>query len=137
MDGTLGSTIRAANQALLAEGRLDSVPDFFSPVYRVHLTDGTPSGGPAFVSAFVEKLRTSFTELEVQVEILLEGEDRVAWQRTLRGVHRSAFGGFPATGRVLVWRDSVVSRFSGGLIVEEWAVSDLAERLLRARKRQG
>ena len=31
-------------------------------------------------------------------------------------------------------RDMVVSRFEGGLIAEEWVVTDLAERLLLTRK---
>jgi hypothetical protein len=36
--------------------------------------------------------------------------------------------------RRIVWRDMVTSRFRDGLIAEEWAISDLAERLLLARK---
>jgi hypothetical protein len=36
-----------------------------------------------------------------------------------------------------MWRDMVTSRFEGGLIVEDWVISDLAEQLLRARKRSG
>lgn len=42
--------------------------------------------------------------------------------------------GFPATGRPIVWRDMLTTQFRDGLISEEWAVSDLAERLLLARK---
>ncbi|MCL4865617.1 MAG: ester cyclase [Gemmatimonadales bacterium] len=42
--------------------------------------------------------------------------------------------GFPATGRPIVWRDMVTSRFVDGRIVEDWSISDLAERLLLARK---
>ena len=57
-----------------------------------------------------------------------------SWQRTHRGTHKGDFRGFPATGRRIVWRDMIVTRFRGGLIAEEWAISDLAERLLRARK---
>lgn len=64
----------------------------------------------------------------------MEGTGRVAWQRTLRGTHRDTFQGFPPTGREIVWRDMFTSRFHNGLIAEEWVVTDLAERLLRARK---
>jgi predicted ester cyclase len=42
--------------------------------------------------------------------------------------------GFPATGRRVVWRDMIVSRFVDGVIAEDWVVTDLAERLLLARK---
>ncbi len=68
-------------------------------------------------------------------KILVEGKDRVAWQRTLRGAQQGAFKGFPASGREIMWRDMVTSRFRDGLIAEEWVVTDLAERLLLARKR--
>ena len=78
--------------------------------------------------------RRAFADLEVEVEILVESDDRVAWQRVVRGTHRGAFRGFPATDRRLVWRDMVTSRFENGLIAEEWVLSDLAERLLLARK---
>jgi hypothetical protein len=43
--------------------------------------------------------------------------------------------GFPATGRPIVWRDMVTSRFQDGRIAEDWVLTDLAERLLLARKR--
>lgn len=127
-------TIEAANAALMVRGELDEVATYFDPGYRAHLTERQLTGGHAAIRKVVGALRRSFPELEVTVEILVEGPDRVAWQRTLRGVHREAFRGFPATGRVLVWRDMVTSRFEGDRIAEEWLVTDLAERLLSARK---
>jgi hypothetical protein len=42
--------------------------------------------------------------------------------------------GFPASGKAIVWRDVVTSRFEHGHIVEDWVITDLAERLLLARK---
>ena len=60
---------------------------------------------------------------------------RIAWQRTLRATHKGDYMGFPATGKKLVWRDMVTSRFQDGLIQEDWVITDLAEQLLRARKR--
>lgn len=66
--------------------------------------------------------------------MLVEGEDRVAWQRTLRGTHQGPFRGFPASGRRIVWREMLTSAFRDGRIAEDWLVSDLAERLLLARK---
>ena len=77
----------------------------------------------------------SFGDLAVEVEVFVAEGERVAWQRTLRGVHRASFQGFPPTGRVLEWRDMFVSRFADEVIAEEWMVSDLAGQLLRARKR--
>ncbi|HKB16995.1 MAG TPA: ester cyclase, partial [Planctomycetota bacterium] len=84
---------------------------------------------------FLGGLRRGFPDLQVEVEILVEGKDRVAWQRTVRGTQRGAYKGFPASGRRIVWRDMVTSRFRDGRIAEDWVITDLAERLLLLRKR--
>ena len=135
MNQSLTSKIRAANSALITEGKLDAIGDFFTPDYVAHLTDRDTHGGDDVVDKFLGMLRSAFPDLQVEVEILVEGPDRVAWQRTLRGAQKGAFMGFPASGRPIVWRDMITSRFRNGLIAEEWVVSDLAERLLLARKR--
>ena len=73
---------------------------------------------------------------QVDVDILLEGDERVAWQRTLRATHKGKFKSFPASGLQIVWRDMVTSQFRDGLIAEEWVITDLAEQLLLSRKRK-
>ncbi len=126
--------LHAANAALLVEGDLAAVERTFTEDYVAHGTRGDMSGGHDGVRRFVRALRKAFTDLTVEVEVLCEDGQRVAWQRTVQGTHAGAFQGFPATGKPLVWRDMLTSRFDGERIAEEWAVSDLAEQLLRARK---
>jgi steroid delta-isomerase-like uncharacterized protein len=131
----LAQKISVANSTLLVDGNLTAVTDFFGPGYIAHATDREIRGGPDAVRRFVESYRRAFSDLEVDVQILVESTDRVAWQRTLRGTHRAAYKGFPATGGKIVWRDMATSRFEDGLIAEDWVISDLAEQLLRARHR--
>lgn len=100
-----------------------------------HVTDGRIAVGRVLVRKQLELYREAFSELSVDVEVLVEAGDRVAWQSTLRAVHTGAFKGFPATGRALAWRDVVTSRFEGGLIAEDWVITDLVERFMLARKR--
>ena len=135
MNQSLASKIEAANATLLAGGALDAVSDFFTPDYLVHLTDQDLAGGHDLVRNALAMYRSAFPDIRIEVEILVEAKDRVAWQRTIRGTHKGAFKGFPATERSMVWREMVTSRFHDGLIAEEWLVSDLAERLLIAKKR--
>jgi len=135
MDSTNVVGIRAANAALFVEGNLDAVSEYFTEDYRTHLTVGEQRGGRKNVRQYVELVRRAFPSLRVEVEVLVESGDRVAWQRTSRGIHEVAFLGFPASGKEIVWRDMIVSRMEGGLIAEEWLVTDLAERLLASRKR--
>lgn len=135
MSRSLGSRIEAANSTLVVEGHLDAVGEFFTADYVVHLTDQDLGGGHATVRKVVGLYQRAFPDLRVEVELLVEAGSRVAWQRTLRGTHQGAFKGFPATGRPVVWREMVTSQFRDGLIAEEWLTTDLAERLLLARKR--
>lgn len=134
MSRSLASRIEAANAALIVDGDLDAVRAFFAPDYVAHLTEQDLTGGHEAIRRVLGLYRRAFHGLQVEVEILVEGKDRVAWQRTLRGSHRGEYQGFPATGRPLVWREMITSRFRDGVIVEDWLVTDLAERLLLARK---
>jgi len=134
MEGSLASKIQAANSALIAKGDMEAVGEFFAPDYVAHFTERDWEGGHDAIRGFLRMLRGAFPDIQIEVEVLVEGEDRVAWQRTLKGIHQGDFMGFPASGRQIVWRDMVTSRFRDGLIAEDWAISDLAERLLYAMK---
>lgn len=134
MENSLASTIQAANRSLIVDGNMGAVGDFFAPDYVVHLTDGVLKGGHGTIQKILGTLRRSFPDIQIEVEILLESGTRVAWLRTLRGAHKAAFKGFPASGLEIVWRDMVTSQFRDGLISEEWVVTDLTERLLLSKK---
>ena len=125
----LETRIQEANEELLNKGNVDMAPEFFAATYVAHLTGRELRGGPEVIQGFVTDLRTAFPDLRVEVEVLFAEGDRVAWQRTHRGTHQGDFMGVPASGRSIVWRAIVVTRFEAGKIAEEWAVSDLGERL--------
>ncbi len=131
---SLASKIKSANKTLIVDGNLDRVGDFFTQDYAVHLTSRDMKGGYKIVQDVLGALRQSFPDIQVDVDILLEGNDRVAWQRTLRATHKGKFKNFPANGLQIVWRDMVTSQFRDGLIAEEWVITDLAEQLLLSRK---
>jgi steroid delta-isomerase-like uncharacterized protein len=133
MNGALASRIKAANTRLVGAANPDAIAEFFAPDYVVHLTNQDMAGHDG-IRRFLSMIRRAFPDLQNEVEILVEGADRVAWQRTLRGTHKGDFMGFPASGRQVVWRDMVTSRFRDGLIAEDWSITDLAEQLLRSRK---
>lgn len=127
--------IRDANQSLLNEGALDKIPDYFNEDYVAHLTGKDMSGGHKAITKTLEALRHSFPDLQVEVEILVESELRVAWQRTYTATHTESFKGFPGTGKQIQWRDMVTSEIRDGRISQEWVLTDLAEQLLLARKK--
>ena len=110
--------VEEANEVLLNQGQLDRVGEFFTESYG-------GGQGPDMIREFVSDLRTAFPDLRVEVEVLLSGEDRVAWIRRHRGTHQGDFMGVPATGRELTWQSMTVSRMEDGLIAEEWGASEL------------
>lgn len=126
--------IIAANTTLFADGKLAAIPEFFAPDYIAHVTGRTVNGGHDAIREVISAIKRSFPKLKCEVEILVESKDRIAWQRTLSGLQKTTFKGFPSKDRKLVWRDMVTSRIHNGLIAEEWVVTDFAERLLLARK---
>lgn len=129
------ATIKAANTALIVNGNLDAVGVFFAPNYVAHVTGQDFRGGHDVVKKIVGTYRLAFSKIEVKIEILVKGKNRIAWQRTLKAKHTGAFKGFPATCRSIVWRDMIVTEFRDGLMAEDWVITDLAEKLLLARKR--
>ncbi|MCA8978930.1 MAG: ester cyclase [Planctomycetes bacterium] len=131
----LEERVRLANRELLGKGKLELVDEFFTPDYVARI--GSRRGnGPRFVVRFVRAVRTAFPDLRVvRVTPLLVKGDTIAWQRTLSGTHAAKLSGMPASGRKLRWCDILVSRFERGRIAEEWAVSELAEKLLAAPPR--
>ena len=121
--------IRVANDEILAKGNLGFVEEVFAADYVVH-TDGKDFKGTEFVRRFVGQLRSAIPDLRVaQIEFLIQAGDTIAWRRTLGGTHKADMMGIPPTGQKVEWRDMLVTRFEGGKIVEEWAVSDLAGQL--------
>ncbi len=129
----LGSRILEANHRIVEQGAIDNIPDYFSKNYVV-ATGGSERVGHEVIGGFTKQIHKSFSSLQVSVQVLMEADSCVAWQRTLRGNHTGKFQGFPASGLQITWRDMVVSHFEDSLITKEWVVTDLAEALLRSRK---
>ncbi len=65
----------------------------------------------------------------MEVTVLMQAGDTIAWQRTFSGTHEAEIAGIPPSGQKVKWRDIVVSRFDGEKIAEDWTVSELAGEL--------
>ncbi len=80
MNRSLGSRIEAANAALIANGKVDAIGEFFTLDYVGHGTDQVMEGHGA-IRRLLGMLQRAFPDLQVEVEILVEAKDRVAWPR--------------------------------------------------------
>ncbi len=122
--------VRFATDEILGKGNLDVVDEIFATDYVVHAS-GKDHKGHAFVRRFAKLLRSAIPDLRVvEVAILIQSGDTIAWQRTLSGRHEVEMMGIPPSGKKVVWREMLVTRFDGEKIAEEWLVSELAGELL-------
>jgi steroid delta-isomerase-like uncharacterized protein len=92
--------------------------------YRGHLA-GSPlpldrEGWFRFFRAF----RGSFPDATFTIEDAVAEGDRVALRLTMRGTHRAALNGVPATGRSVEVTGMSIERIAGSRIVEGWVVND-------------
>jgi steroid delta-isomerase-like uncharacterized protein len=124
----LGAWIHSANDELLKKGNIARVPEIFAPGYVAHV-NGEDLRGHQAIERFITELREAFPDLRYEVEILSSGNGNASWIRTHHGTHKGTFMGLPASGRSITWRDMVVTRSEGGKIAEEWAVTDIGERV--------
>ncbi|WDH75254.1 ester cyclase [Exiguobacterium marinum] len=125
--------IRFAAYQVMELGKMEVVPEVFATEYVAHAGERTYTGH-AFIRRFSKQMKTALPDVKVKkVEVLVQTEDTVTWQRTLVGTHQENMMGIPASGKQIEWVDMVVSRFQKGLIVEEWVVSELMGELLVKR----
>ncbi len=83
-----------------------------------------PVQGLAGVREFVAMVLEAFPDARYTIESLVAEGDTVAQYVLVRGTHKAAFQGIPATGKqVAVWI-MVISRIANGRIVEEWQLFD-------------
>ncbi len=122
--------VRLATDEILGKGNLDVVEEIFATDYVLH-AGGKDHKGPEFVRRFAKLLRAAIPDLRVvEVALLIQAGDTIAWQRTLGGTHEAEMMGIPPTRQKVEWRDMVVTRFDGEKIAEDWGVSELAGQLL-------
>jgi steroid delta-isomerase-like uncharacterized protein len=69
----------------------------------------------------VSKYRTAMPDLEITLEDVFAGDDRVATRWTVRGTNDGELDGMPPTGRKVEVRGISIDRFDNdGRIVETW-----------------
>ncbi len=123
-------TIRIAVEELIGKGNLGIIEKNFSGDYVAHAGNKT-FNGHSFMKRFVNQLRTAIPDLQVkEVRFFVQGEDTIAWQRTLEGTSTAVLRGIPASGEKVKWVEMIVTRFENGKIAEEWVVSELMGELL-------
>lgn len=89
---------------------------------------GLPAGRPG-LAAFIEILRGAFPDMQYRIEREWEDGDTVISYAFNSGTNTGSLFGMPPTGKRAEWPEIHIARYSGGMLVEHWAVVGQAEML--------
>jgi steroid delta-isomerase-like uncharacterized protein len=134
-------TRRLAEQfaATLSRHDIDAFAALFSETYVNHQTSAaapppapgiTPKEGT--VAFFAARLK-GLPDLNVAVEAMAAGEDKVAASFVYTGTHQGVYLGVPPTGRKLRFTSCDIFAVKDGLIVEHWGMGDIAGALAQMK----
>ena len=91
--------IRIAAHQVIELGNMEVVPEVFATEYVAHAGERTYQGH-AFIRRFSKQMKTAILDVKVKkIEVLIQTEDTVTWQRTLSGTHQENMMGIPASGK--------------------------------------
>jgi steroid delta-isomerase-like uncharacterized protein len=106
-----------------------AIDGFLAPTYRRHLGRGvdplTRDGQKKLLADF----RAAFPDAELALEEVVVERDLIAFRSRMRGTHRGAFRGIPATGKKVDVRLLDMIRVENGMFVEQWGGPDLLDLL--------
>jgi steroid delta-isomerase-like uncharacterized protein len=80
---------------------------------------------------FIASIRSSFPDLQVEIEDMVVERDRIAARVVHRGTHRGDFLSISPTGRSVVYEGTVIFRIADHRIAERWGTVDVFGILLQ------
>jgi len=115
----------AYSDAMFA-GDQNAVFEYWSPDFHSHVTERV---NPAAVGTDVRgqelewwtQVRSAFPDMVFSVDLLIESDDLVVSNWTVRGTHTgTAFYAVPPSGEPVVINGTAILRLADGKIVEHW-----------------
>jgi predicted ester cyclase len=95
------------------------------PGYQYH--DTTVLGPPVDHATYMARnaqFAAAFPDRRVDIEDLVATGDRVVARAVLHATHTGALGTISPTGRKVWLASTIIYRFEGGRVVEEWEIFD-------------
>lgn len=104
---------------------LDGVGEFLHTDYCYHGSCGREAHGLDGVRQVIGMFLEAFPDLEVTVDDLLAGGDKVVTRWTARGTQKGALMGMAPTGNRGTMSGIVISQLKDGKVIEDWEQMDL------------
>jgi len=112
--------------AAMESGDGDAVYEFFAPDFHSHVTERvTPERVGDDIRGdeqhWWQQARSAFPDMSFTVDLLLESDDLVVSNWTVRGTHTGTpFYAVPASGQPVIINGTAILRIRDGLITEHW-----------------
>ncbi len=110
---------------------LAAADNIYAPTYVLHNPIAPPDlpAGSVGVKQQHAQYLAAFPDAQITVEDMVAEGDLVAVRMTVRGIHRGAFMGIPASGQPVSVSAMTLYRITGGTIVEDWTIADISGML--------
>ena len=118
------AVVRRFIEEIVNRGNLALADTLIAANYVYHGPGGLEFRGPEGLKQLVTVYRTAFPDLRMTIDDLIAEDDKVVARWTGRGTHKGDLTGIAPTGRTTTVTGIVISRLSGGKIVEDFESFD-------------
>ena len=116
-------TVEEALACFAEPGRRDAYFNLYSEDVVLHGYDGVEPGLDS-VRRYYAAIWAAFPDARVNVEEMIEINDRIVLRFIMTGTHRAPFLGLNATGRFIHLPGMTILRFMNQKCVERWSVTN-------------
>ena len=109
---------------VINKGNFSLLDELVQPNY-VYRSPDQALDGPEALKGLLADYRLAFPDLNVKIEELVNGGDKVVISITLTGTHEGDLLGIPPTGKTVKIHGMILSHFEDGKIIAEWEILDM------------
>jgi steroid delta-isomerase-like uncharacterized protein len=109
---------------VINDGDFSVLDELVQPNY-VYRNPDQELDGPEALKGLLAAYRTAFPDLNVRIDDLVNGGDKVVISVTFTGTHEGNLMGISPTGKTVKINGMILSHFQDGKIVEEWEILDM------------
>ena len=118
------TVIRRFIGEVINNGDFSVLDELVQPNY-VYRSPDQELDGPEALKGLLAAYRTAFPDLNVRIDDLVNGGDKVVIAVTFTGTHEGDLMGISPTGKTVKINGMILSHFQEGKIVEEWEILDM------------
>ncbi len=124
MSRDAGETVRLFIDEVFNKGNFSVLEEVIHPEYRYSSPEEQLKGINQ-LRDLVQGYRQGFPDLNLSIDDLFVAENKVCTRFTLTGTHLGEYMGMSASEKAVKVTGVVISRLTGGMIIEEWEILDM------------